>query len=87
MGLLLTLQELASKLSAQPADQLSLLHQAAEVYMEACRLKGGRHAPALCEWAVAGGPGRPRRGDPPMTSESRQGLLSSLLGRSDSSGK
>ena len=42
-------QELASKLSAQPADQLSLLHQAAEVYMEASSLAGGRHAAALCE--------------------------------------
>lgn len=42
-------QELASKLSAQPADQLSLLHQAAEVYMEASGLQGGRHAAALCE--------------------------------------
>ncbi|KAL4436939.1 hypothetical protein ABPG75_004078 [Micractinium tetrahymenae] len=49
----LSLQELASKLSAQPADQLSLLHQAAEVYMEASTLQGGRHAAALYNWAVA----------------------------------
>jgi hypothetical protein len=42
------LQELASKLQ-QPADQLSLLHQAAEVYMEASRLQEGHHAAALCK--------------------------------------
>jgi hypothetical protein len=45
----LSLQELAGRLSAQPADQLSLLNQAAEVYCEASRLQGGRHAAALCE--------------------------------------
>ena len=46
-------QELASKLAQQqqPADQLALLHQAAEVYMEASRLQGGQHAAALCECA------------------------------------
>ncbi|EFN55727.1 hypothetical protein CHLNCDRAFT_134051 [Chlorella variabilis] len=49
----LSLQELASKLAQQPADQLSLLHQAAEVYMEASQLQGGRHAAALYNWAVA----------------------------------
>lgn len=46
----LSLQELASKLIQQPADQLMLLNQAAEVYMEASRLQGGRHAAALCEY-------------------------------------
>ncbi|KAI3425968.1 hypothetical protein D9Q98_007936 [Chlorella vulgaris] len=49
----LSLQELASKLIQQPADQLMLLNQAAEVYMEASRLQGGRHAAALYNWAVA----------------------------------
>ena len=45
----LALQELAGRLAAQPADQLSLLHQAAEVYLEASRLAGDRHAAVLCE--------------------------------------
>lgn len=47
----LALQELAGRLGSQPADQLSLLHQAAEVYLEASRLTGDRHAAVLCEWS------------------------------------
>lgn len=47
----LALQELAGRLAAQPADQLALLHQAAEVYLEASRLAGDRHAAVLCKWA------------------------------------
>ena len=46
----LALQELAGRLGAQPADQLALLHQAAEVYLEASRLAGDRHAAVLCEY-------------------------------------
>ena len=49
LACLLGLQELASKLPQQPADQLALLHQAAEVYMEGSRLQSGQHAAALCE--------------------------------------
>ncbi|KAI7837069.1 hypothetical protein COHA_009068 [Chlorella ohadii] len=49
----LALQELAGRLGSQPADQLSLLHQAAEVYLEASRLTGDRHAAVLYNWAVA----------------------------------
>jgi hypothetical protein len=49
----LTLQELAGRLGSQPADQLALLNQAAEVYLEASRLAGDRHAAVLYNWAVA----------------------------------
>ena len=49
----LNLQELVSRLPDSPADQLTLLHNACEVYKTANDLQRGRTAVVLFNWAVA----------------------------------
>lgn len=49
----LNLQELVSRLPGAPADQLTLLHAACEVYKRASDLQPGRTAVVLFNWAVA----------------------------------
>ena len=49
----LNLQELVSRLQSSPADQLTLLHSACEVYKAANDLQLGRTAVVLFNWAVA----------------------------------